>query len=203
MVAAIVPRASYIPVEVPLACRLAGGGCWHWFTVIYVVLIYNDWVGQQRRVAFEKNGNSKATVELYCTWYFRSCKRNFRITRPALHIRAYKTICWVWLLETWAATWESWFFSPLLQLTLYVWSWCWWMSHRGLSLACFLLRISGYLANFGGWLGWEVLSCLWSAIATAVELKVSQFLLWLLKLGLLVCLHIAHVLMYVDQILNL
>lgn len=203
VVAAIVPAIKYIPVEVLLACRLAGGGCWHWFTVIQVVLIYNKWFEQQRKVACEKGGKAEATVELYCTWYFRSCKRNFTITSPALHMRAYRTICWVWLLETWAATWDSWFFAPVLRLMLYICSWYWWMSHRGLSVACFVLRICGYLASLAGWLGREVLCCLLSAIAIVMQWRVSQVLLWLVKLGLEICLHIAHFCICVDQIVGL
>ena len=184
----MLPTAKYIPVEVPLACWLVGGGCWRWFTVIAVMLIYNTWIEQEHRIAC--GGKDKISFELLQTWRLRRCRQNFIISSSAVKMRACCIVSVVWLLETWDTVWED--------CTFYAVSRVWWFVNRMTSLGYFVFHIAWYLITLGGWMGWQLVYLLWLSVLYVVHTRVCQLLWWLLKFSAEVLLHILHVASYLE-----
>ena len=189
MVARVLPRAKYIPVEVPFACWLAGGGCWRWFTLIAVMLIYDLWIEQEQKLA----SGDKVTIrlEFWQTWRLRRCKQNFIINCSAVTMRTLRIVSFVWLLETWDTVWEDWLFFAISS--------AWWFAGRMISLGCLVCKVVWYPISLGWWMAWKVVLLVWPVVVYMVSTPVVQLLWWLLKLGAEIFLHFMHVITYIDR----
>lgn len=200
LVADYFPQAKYIPVELPFACWLAGGGCWCWFTVICVMRLYNAWLEEEKKLAGEGKVNATCTLEVKQTGRFRSCKQNFIITCPCMHWRAYKTTWWVWMLQTWDTVWDEWLFAPCLRLCFYAISKGWWFSKRMFIVTRFVWHGLWYPVGLGWWMGWKVVELLWPISVYLLHTRVYQLLWWLLKFVAAAFLHFLHVMTYIHPL---
>lgn len=198
LLADILPKAKYIPVEVPVACWLSGGGCWRWFTVITVMRNYNAWLGEEKKLACGDKVN--ATLEVKQTWRVRQCKQNYTIHCPTIYRRACRIILWVWMLETWDTVWDAWVFAPFLMLCFYGISKVWWFSKCMIVLSCFVWQVLSYPITLGWWIWWKPVELVWPVITYLVQPKVYQLLWWLIKLAVEAFLHIMHVMTYIDPL---
>lgn len=188
MVAGVLPRAKYIPVEVPYACWVAGGGCWRWFTVIAVMLIYDIWIKQEHKLAHGDKVDTR--LEFWQTWRLRRCKQNFIINFSALNKRTLRIVSFVWLLETWDTVWEDWLFFAISN--------AWWFARGMMSLGCFVCKISWYPISLGWWMAWNAVLLLWPVVVYVVNTSLFQLSWWLLKIGAEIILHFMHVMTYIE-----
>ena len=191
-VACVFPAAKYTPVEVPLACWLVGGGCWRWFTIIVVVLIYDVWMEEERKLARGDKTGHFTRLELWHTWRFRQCKQNFVIHCSAVTMRGIKVFSVVWLLETWDTVWEYWL--------LFAVSNAWWFGRCMIKLGCFVCKIFWYPMSLGWWMGWKAVLLLWPAVVCVVNSRVVQLLWWLQKLCAEIFLQFLHVMTYIKPL---
>lgn len=189
IIARILPRAKYIPVEVPFACWVAGGGCWRWFTVIAVMLVYDVWIDQEHKQAW--GDRMIVRLEFWQTWRLRQCKQHFIINCSALTMRTLRTVSCVWVLETWDTVWDDWL--------CYAISNAWWFARCMISLGCFGCKIFWYPVSLGWWMAWNLVLLLWPVIVYVMhtQFKLIQLLWWLLKLGAEIILHFTHVMTYI------
>ena len=164
MVACVLPKVKYIPVEVPFACWLAGGGCWRWFTVIAVMLIYHVWIEQEHKLAC--GDEVVFRLEFWQTWRLRRCKQNFVINFSALTMRTLRIVSFVWLLETWDTVWDDWL--------LYAFSNAWWFVRCMMRLGCVLCKILWYPISSVWWVAWNVVLLLWPVVVYVVNICIGS-----------------------------